>query len=282
MITRFAPSPTGRLHLGHAYSALLAWQWAQEAKGRFLLRFEDIDHTRVREEFYEGIEVDLDWLGMSWETPAWRQLNRLANYERALEQLRAMGLLYRCFCTRKDLMRMDAPQEGEGSALYPGFCRHLTDEEVAEKLAKKIPYCWRLRSDLAGERVGPLQFVDKRFGSLDVRPELLGDVVVARKDIATSYHLAVVVDDAAQEVSHIVRGEDLLESTHIHRILQELLGFPEPEYWHHELVVDGEGKRLAKRHDALAIATLREEGASREEVWERALSQVRQETGLRP
>lgn len=263
MTTRFAPSPTGRLHLGHAYSALLAWERAQAVGGRFLLRFEDIDHTRVREAYYLGIEDDLRWLGIEWPERPWRQMDRLEAYERALQQLRERELLYRCFCTRKDLaFAIDAPQEGESAPLYPGTCRSLSRAEEAERLARGLPFCWRLDSEGAGAMVGPLSFRDARFGEIAVESSLMGDVVLARKDIATSYHLAVVVDDAAQEVTEVVRGEDLLESTHVHRVLQELLAFPAPNYLHHQLVVDDEGKRLAKRHDSLALATLRERGTT--------------------
>lgn len=276
MITRFAPSPTGRLHLGHAYSAYLAWQWAQESGGSFLLRFEDIDHTRVREEFYEGVEEDLRWLHIEWEGVPWRQLDRLAVYKAALEKLREMGLLYRCFCTRKDLTAtIEAPQEGDAAVIYVGTCRGLSAAEEAERLRSGSPFCWRMNMAEASARVGSLSFHDKILGEIAVNETLLGDVVLARKDIATSYHLAVVMDDAAQGVTDIVRGEDLLESTHAHRILQELLGLPEPRYWHHGLVVDEEGKRLAKRHDSLAIATLRDSGVSADEVLKIARGQVR-------
>lgn len=272
--TRFAPSPTGPLHLGHAYSALLAWERAQEVGGRFLLRFEDIDHTRVREEYYQGIEDDLRWLGIEWAEKPWRQIDRLDAYEAALQQLREKELLYRCFCTRKDLaVAIDAPQEGETTALYPGTCRGLSREEVSEKLARGLPFCWRLHSEGAGAMAGSLSFHDVRFGEVAVDISLMGDIVLARKDIATSYHLAVVVDDAAQEVTEVVRGEDLLESTHVHRVLQELLAFPVPNYLHHQLVVDEEGKRLAKRHDSLALATLRERGVTLTEM--RTLMELR-------
>lgn len=267
MTTRFAPSPTGRLHLGHAYSALLAWGRAQQAGGRFLLRFEDIDHTRVREEYYQFIEDDLRWLGMEWTETPWRQIDRFDVYEGALERLRGRDLLYRCFCTRKELAaNIDAPQQGDGAVRYAGTCRALTPAQEAEKLAAGLPFCWRLESERAGAAVGSLHFDDERFGRVVVEPDLLGDVVLARKDIATSYHLAVVVDDAAQGVTEVVRGEDLLESTHIHRILQTLLELPAPNYFHHQLIEDDEGKRLAKRHDSLALATLREAGISVAEV----------------
>lgn len=265
MVTRFAPSPTGRLHLGHAYSAWLAWERAQQAGGEFLLRFEDIDHTRVREEYYQGIEEDLRWLGLGWQQEPWRQLNRLAAYDEALQSLRGMELVYPCFCTRKELA-LTAPQEGDGASVYAGTCRGLSAEEVARRFEDGVGCSWRLDMEQAAERVGELSLSDERLGRVEVEPQILGDPVLARKDIATSYHLAVVVDDAAQGVTEVIRGEDLLESTHVHRVLQELLELPEPKYYHHRLIKDAEGKRLAKRHDALAIETLREQGVSAEEV----------------
>ena len=269
MVTRFAPSPTGRLHLGHAYSAWIAWERARKIEGEFLLRFEDIDHTRVREEYYRGIEEDLRWLGIAWKGEPWRQLDRFPAYEEALKSLKEMGLVYPCFCTRKELA-LTAPQQDDGASIYAGTCRDLSAEEVAMQLDARKDCCWRMEMRKAAEMVGELTFSDERFGKITVEPGVLGDPVLARKDIATSYHLAVVVDDNAQEVSEVVRGEDLLESTHVHRVLQKLLGFPEPNYYHHRLVVDEEGKRLAKRHDSLAIATLREQGMTAEEVLERA------------
>ena len=272
MVTRFAPSPTGLLHLGHAYSAWLAWERAQRAGGRFFLRFEDIDHTRVREEYYQAIEEDLRWLGLDWAEQPWRQLDRLPAYQEAFEVLQGKGLLYPCFCTRRDLAAT-APQDGDGAALYPGTCLKLSESERSEKRDSGAGFCWRLDMRKAAAKVGQLSFRDERFGSVEVRPEILGDPVLARKDIATSYHLAVVVDDAAQGVTEVTRGEDLIESTHVHRVLQVLLDFPEPSYFHHQLVTDSEGKRLAKRNDSLAIATLREAGWSAEKV--------KREVGLR-
>lgn len=261
MVTRFAPSPTGKLHLGHAYSAALAWERAQDAGGEFLLRFEDIDHTRVREEFYEGIEEDLRWLGLQWSQRPWRQLDRLAAYEEASQRLQTKGLLYPCFCTRKDLAQA-APQEGDGTQNYPGTCRELSSNEQKARQEAGVSFAWRLDMARAASQLGVLSFCDEHLGEVTVQPELLGDPVLARKDIATSYHLAVVVDDAAQGITDVIRGEDLLESTHVHRVLQELLDYPEPRYFHHALVADSEGKRLAKRHDSLALATLREQGWS--------------------
>lgn len=269
MVTRFAPSPTGRLHLGHAFSAWLAWERAQEAGGEFLLRFEDIDFTRVREEYYAGIEEDLRWLGIEWGGVPWRQLDRGEAYGEAFCELARLDLLYPCFCTRKELAQA-APQEGDGFAPYAGTCRRLKAAERKALLSSDVPCSWRMDMARAAERVGALTFEERNSGPILVQPEILGDPVLARKDIATSYHLAVVVDDAAQGVTDVIRGKDLLDSTHVHRVLQELLGFSQPRYFHHGLVTDSEGKRLAKRHDSLAIATLRERGWSAEQVLAKA------------
>ena len=262
--TRFAPSPTGKLHLGHAYAAKVAYDLANKEKSRFLVRFEDIDHTRVRPEYYDEILKDLKWLGLSWNGEPWRQKDRFKHYEKALEQLKEMGVVYPCYCTRRDIEEelshlVQAPQGPEGP-LYPGTCRGLKNAPRDREPA------WRLDSKKAASLIGLLSFQDKIHGDIKVVHGLLGDVILARKDIGTSYHLAVVVDDAAQEITHVTRGEDLLPSTHVHRILQSLLGLPEPKYLHHELVTDQSGERLAKRNDAQAIASLRKRGISAEEV----------------
>jgi glutamyl-Q tRNA(Asp) synthetase len=267
--TRFAPSPTGRLHLGHALAAKVAWDLAG-GEGEFLLRHEDIDGPRVREEFYQGIERDLEWLGFHWVGEPLRQISRGMFYNEALENLKSRHLIYPCFCTRREIQeewaRMGAAPQGDGGPIYPGTCRDLTSSQLTARLAAGDPHAWRLDSARAAALTGPLTFTDLRHGEVEVNPELLGDVVLARKDIGSAYHLAVVVDDAFQQISHITRGEDLLESTHVHRLLQELLGLPEPIYLHHRLMADDAGKRLAKRDDALAIAALRASGMSREEV----------------
>lgn len=268
--TRFAPSPTGRLHLGHVYAARVAFSLAREAGGVFLLRHEDIDGPRVREEFYQGIEEDLEWLGLKWDGEALRQTSRIAAYEAALESLRERGLVYPCFCTRREIQeewaRMGAAPQGPEAPIYPGTCMKLTPDERQAKLNSGIPYAWRLDSRKASALTGPLAFQDLRFGEIPVNPALLGDVVLARKDIGTAYHLAVVVDDAFQQITHVTRGEDLLSSTHVHRLLQVLLDLPEPTYLHHSLVLDESGKRLAKRNDSLSIQALRESGLSPADV----------------
>jgi len=268
--TRFAPSPTGRLHLGHVFAGKVARDLAREKGGEFLLRFEDIDVTRVRPEFYDGIEQDLRWLGLDWDGPALRQTDRLAAYDAALQTLRELGAVYPCFCTRREIEEelaniTHAPHGPEGPH-YPGTCKRLSPAERDAKLASGIPFSWRFDSEKAGELVGALTFTDLRYGQIAVDTGVLGDVILARKDIGTSYHLAVVTDDAFQQITHVTRGEDLLASTHIHRALQTLLGFPEPFYWHHELILDETGKRLAKRHDSLSIKALRESGKSPAEV----------------
>jgi glutamyl-Q tRNA(Asp) synthetase len=270
MLTRFAPSPTGRLHLGHVLAARVAHSLARESGGTFLLRHEDIDGPRVREEFYHGIEEDLKWLGLEWDGEPLRQTQRIPAYDAALDVLRERDLVYPCFCTRREIQeewaRIGAAPQGPEAPAYPGICRNLTEEVRRRKIQSGAAYAWRLDSEKAAALTGPLTFRDLRFGETRVNPRLLGDVVLARKDIGTAYHLAVVVDDAFQEITHVTRGEDLLGSTHVHRILQTLFGYPEPLYLHHELVLDENGNRLAKRNDSLSIATLRERGMTPDQV----------------
>ena len=271
MIARFAPSPTGPLHLGHAYAAVFAYELAMEKGGRFLLRFEDIDVTRVRDQYYLAIERDLAWLGIHWDGTPIRQKDRLPAYTESLLKLKSLHVVYPCFCTRREIQQelksmIHAPHGPEGEAMYPGTCRDLTPTERAERIGQGQAHCWRLDARRAIELTGPLVFEDQIKGRLDVDPLLLGDVVLARKDIATSYHLAVVTDDHFQGVTDVTRGEDLLSSTHVHRILQSLLGLAVPVYHHHRLIVDEDGKRLAKRDDALSLATLRDQGKKREDI----------------
>ncbi len=270
VITRFAPSPTGKLHLGHVYAAKYACDVASKSGGRFLLRFEDIDTTRVREEYYEEIEQDLHWLGIESTGSPLRQCDRLSAYSHALDKLKVMNAVYPCFCTRKEIQQeinslTNAPH-GKESLLYPGTCRNLSLAEKAMRLEAGDPHCWRLNSVAIRPIAERLFFTDQLHGKIVVDPDLLGDVVLARKDITTSYHLAVVVDDAYQEITDVTRGEDLLPSTHVHRILQNLLNLPETRYHHHRLILDTNGKRLAKRDDALSIKNLREQGRSPDEV----------------
>lgn len=283
--TRFAPSPTGRLHLGHALAARVAHALARRPPGgSFLLRFEDIDATRVREPFYQGILEDLEWLGLRWDGPPLRQTTRCTAYDEALRNLQEMGLVYPCFCTRREIQdewaRMAAAPQGPEGPLYPGTCRHLDEAERARNLSRGMPHSWRLDAQKAAAQAGTLNFQDLKHGTIEVDPLLLGDVVLARKDIGTAYHLAVVVDDAFQHITHVTRGEDLLASTHVHRLLQKLLGFPAPVYLNHPLVLDEHGRRLAKRHDALAIAAMREAGLSPADVWARIDPQIGIDTAV--
>ena len=262
--TRFAPSPTGALHLGHAFSALAAHDFARERNGTFLLRIEDIDPGRARPEHVAGIVADLRWLGIDWDGEIVFQSRRLALYAEALDRLKAMGLVYPCFCTRAEIAAEIAASasapHGPDGAHYPGTCRRLDPATRAARMAGE-PHAWRLDVARAVAGVGPLTWHDEIAGTVEARPEIHGDVVLARKDAPVSYHLAVTVDDAAQGISHVVRGRDLFEATHVHRLLQALLGLPTPAYRHHPLLTDAEGKRLAKRTGAPTIAELREAGA---------------------
>jgi glutamyl-Q tRNA(Asp) synthetase len=256
--TRFAPSPTGKLHLGHAWSALQAHDYARERGGRFLLRIEDIDGTRSRPEHVAGIVEDLNWLGIGWDGEIALQSQRLALYDAALERLKAMGLLYPCFCTRADIAASaSAPHAGE-TLVYPGTCRGL--DAALRKARMGEPHAWRLDMAAAVTLVGPLTWHDELAGDIVADPVAAGDVVLARKDAPASYHLAVTIDDAAQGVTHIVRGRDLFDATHVHRLLQALLGLPTPVYRHHPLLLGPDGTRLAKRHNAPTLAALRSGG----------------------
>lgn len=272
VVTRFAPSPTGHLHLGHLYAAHIAHDYAKDHDGKFLLRFEDIDITRVRPNFYDEIEEDLHWLSLEWTGKPLRQTDRSSAYEDALEKLKSLDVVYPCFCTRKDIERelqsiTRAPHGPEGP-LYPGTCLKLSPAQISTRLSNGESPAWRFNASKASQLCGPLSFTDQIFGKTTVDPDLLGDTILARKDIGTSYHIAVVVDDAYQEISHVTRGKDLLASTHLHRMLQTLLKLPTPSYLHHDLVADTEGNRLAKRHQSLSIRSLREEGYSPEQIWD--------------
>ncbi len=274
-VTRFAPSPTGWLHMGHAYAAWFAWNEAQRTGGRFLLRLEDIDGTRVRPEYEAGIREDLRWLGLDFEEPVRRQSEHWDDYRAALARLEAMGLLYPCFCTRKaiqeEVARMTQAPHGPDGALYPGTCRGLGKEDRVRRMAAGEPYALRLDVTRAlAQAGGGLTWRDVTRGEFAARPEIFGDVVLARKETPTSYHLAVVVDDALQNVTLVTRGEDLLEATHLHRLLQALLGLPVPLWKHHRLITDDAGRRLAKRDEARSLRHLRENGWSAQRVLEAA------------
>jgi len=263
LATRFAPSPTGYLHSGHAFSALFAERLARRAQGRFVLRIEDIDAGRCRPEFADAIFEDLAWLGLGFETPVRRQSRHMADYRQALDRLDAMGVLYKCFCTRADIRREieaagAAPHDGE--ALYPGTCRHRGANESGALAATGVPYALRLDVAAACRIAGPLDWHDREAGLQTARPELLGDAVLARKDVPASYHLCVVLDDHLQRITLVTRGQDLFAATHLHRLLQKLLGLDTPDYCHHRLLADATGARLAKRAGAPSLRDLRAQG----------------------
>ncbi len=261
--TRFAPSPTGRLHLGHAFSALTAYEAARAAGGRFLLRIEDIDRQRCRPAFEAAIYDDLAWLGLHWEAPVRRQSEHMADYQAALDRLHEQGLLYRCFRTRKEVLdQIAAAPHGPGEVFRGG---PLCEAEQARRIAAGEPFAWRLSLDRAKAALGPsweqLKFVDLDRGVQTARPDTAGDVVLARKEVGVAYHLACVVDDALQGVTHVIRGEDLSEAVHVQRLLQGLLNLPTPVYRHHRLLFDADGRRLAKRAGSKSLGDLRAEGA---------------------
>lgn len=270
MITRFAPSPTGYLHLGHAYAAWVAWSAARRTQGRFLLRWEDIDESRCRDAYEAAALEDLAWLGLSPDDSSMRQRTRLDIYGEAVNRLRGQGLLYPCFCTRKairdEIARVDEAPHGPDGPVYPGICRSRSSADVEALLDRGTPHAWRLKMDLACEHTGPLTWVDRKAGEQCAQPEIFGDVVVARKDTPTSYHLAVTVDDAAQGVSLVTRGEDLFAATHIHRLIQELLDLPVPQWLHHRLICDATGARLATRDAAASLRSLRQNGQTPEDI----------------
>ncbi len=261
--TRFAPSPTGLLHVGNAYSALLCQAWAEKYDAELLLRIEDIDHTRCRSEFADAIIEDLSWLGLNWQSPLRFQSQHLQDYQQAIRTLRETGLIYPCFCTRKliqqELIRMaSAPHAEDAIALYPGTCRDLSANEQYGRMQHE-PFAWRLNIEKAMALVG--EDISWRDGSGDVHAGNIDhDIIIGRKDIDFSYHLAVVVDDALQNISHIIRGRDMEDSTGIHRLLQKLLGLPEPVYLHHPLLCNQSGERLAKRNAATTLKGLRQAG----------------------
>ena len=263
VVTRFAPSPTGRLHLGHAFSALLSHDFARERGGTFLLRIEDIDPGRSRPEHIDGILSDLEWLGLEYDGEILYQSERLPLYADALGRLREQGLVYPCFCTRSaiaaEIAASAAAPHGPDGPLYPGTCRRLPAEERRRRMEAE-PHAWRLDMTRSAAAAGPLYWED---GDTEVQaePQAFGDVVLARKDAPVSYHLAVTVDDAAQGVTDVVRGRDLYAATDVHRLLQSLLGLPVPHYRHHPLLTDAEGRRLAKRHGAPSLADLRSAAA---------------------
>ena len=278
LVTRFAPSPTGYLHLGHAWSAWQAWRRARSEGGRFLLRLEDIDTGRCRPEYETAIYEDLAWLGLEWEEPVLRQSEHFDRYRAALASILDLGLAYPCFCTRADIRREieaagAAPHgppgnesDAAGGFRYPGSCRGLAPAERQARIERGDAHAWRLDISAAKARCSPLTWRDEEAGAVTADPAPFGDVVLARKDTPASYHLAVTLDDARQGVTLVVRGEDLFAATHIHRLLQAILDLPTPAYRHHKLLLDAEGKRFAKRDRAMTIRALREKGLSPAEV----------------
>jgi glutamyl-Q tRNA(Asp) synthetase len=262
--TRFAPSPTGPLHLGHAYSAVMAQQVAQRAGGAFRLRIDDIDQGRSRDEWRAAINADLQWLGLVVDGPVIVQSARRHLYATALVSLRQHGLVYPCFCTRAAIAgeiaaSANAPHGPDGPP-YPGTCRHLEPDAVTVRLARGDAAAWRMDMAAAADRTGPLVWDDQERGSLTVDPLLAGDVVLWRRDDWPAYHLASTIDDADMAITHVVRGRDLMAATHVHRILQAVLNLPVPLYHHHDLVAGADGRRLAKRDDAASLSSLRDKG----------------------
>jgi glutamyl-Q tRNA(Asp) synthetase len=286
IVTRFAPSPTGHLHLGHAFSALTAWRRARAAGGRFLLRLEDIDPGRCRPGYAAAILEDLAWLGLDWDGPVRVQSEHLADYEAALDALAERGLLYPCFCTRAEIMRevaqsASAPHGPDGAPLYPGTCRRLSAPERRARMAAGVPFARRLDMAAALAQVdGRLAYEEETEGLIVCRPERFGDVVLARKDAPASYHLCVTHDDALQGVTLVTRGEDLKPATHLHRLLQALVRWPPPRYAHHPLLADTQGRRLAKRDLAATVRDMRTRGISAEAV--RAMAVVGTAAGTLP
>ncbi|WP_310539657.1 tRNA glutamyl-Q(34) synthetase GluQRS [Phenylobacterium sp.] len=268
--TRFAPSPTGLLHRGHAFSALTARDAARAAGGRFVLRIEDIDATRCRPDFETAIYEDLAWLGLEWEQPVRRQSEHLTEYQAAIERLAERGLLYRCFRTRKEIAEAIASAPHGTMDIWRGS--PLPSDQDARRLAAGEAFAWRLSLDAALAQAGPLTFTEEGFGPngetglIPARPELGGDVVLARRDVGVAYHLAVTLDDALQGVTHVIRGHDLFEATHVQRLLQALLDLPTPVYRHHRLLTGPDGKRYAKRDHAQTLAELRTAGVTPQQL----------------
>jgi glutamyl-Q tRNA(Asp) synthetase len=279
-VFRFAPSPNGYLHLGHAYSALLNFDLAQARGGRLLLRIEDIDPARCRPEFEAAIYQDLAWLGLAWETPVRRQSRHFDEYRRAMEKLSELGLVYPSFESRAEIAKLVAqreaagvwPRDPDGAPLYPGRARLLSSGEGARRIESGLPYALRLDMDAAIARAGDLAWTeqgegpDRETGTIAARPQAWGDVILARKETPTSYHLSVVVDDALQGVTDIVRGQDLFHATSVHRLLQHLLGLPEPAYRHHRLIRDETGHKLSKSSGSTGLRELRASGAGAADI----------------
>jgi glutamyl-Q tRNA(Asp) synthetase len=269
-VTRFAPSPSGFMHLGHAYAALFAWDAARRGQGRFLLRIEDIDRARSRQQFTDAIFEDLAWLGLDWDGPVRVQSEHMADYAAALARLDELGVIYPCFCTRRairdEIKHADEAPHGPDGPAYPGTCRALGADERRQQVLLGKPHAWRLDVAKALDITGPIEWHDRAAGSRRVDLGLHGDVVVARKDVPTSYHLAVTIDDCLQGVTLVTRGDDLVHATGVHRLLQALLGIAPPVWHHHALITDSNGVRLAKRNRAMTLRALRRAGHSPAQV----------------
>jgi len=282
VVTRFAPSPTGLLHIGHAYAALFAYQAANPGQndpaphtepGRFLLRIEDIDTGRCRGEFEDAIYEDLAWLGLDWHHPVRRQSDHMADYQAALDRLAAQNLLYPCFCTRAEITAEikaanSAPHllSGPDGPLYPGTCRHLSPAQRQARQAAGHPFALRLDMARATAQAGPLYWTDQKRGTITATPKQFGDVILARKDTPTSYHLSVTLDDHLQGVTLVTRGQDLFAATHVHRLLQHLLNLTPPQYLHHKLLSAPDGRRLAKRNTSRTLCSLRQDGIRQDQL----------------
>ena len=268
--TRFAPSPTGYLHLGHAFSAWTAFTAAREAGGRFLLRLEDIDTVRCKPEYADAIYEDLAWLGLEWDEPVRRQSEHFDQYETVLQRLRGLGVVYRCFKTRKEIMEDIARAPHDVGDVYRGPVEPMSPDEEAERLAAGEAYAWRLSLERCRDRLGArfdaMRFVEEGQGEIRADPDRLGDAILARKDVGTSYHIAVVHDDALQGITHIIRGRDLYDLTPLHVLLQTLLDLPTPVYRHHRLLTDERGERFAKRNKAATLRAMREDGVTPDQV----------------
>tara|TARA_B100000686_G_scaffold293233_1_gene322605 strand:- start:19993 stop:20877 length:885 start_codon:yes stop_codon:yes gene_type:complete len=268
--TRFAPSPSGYMHLGHAFSAIFAYELSKKLGGNFILRMEDIDSNRSSLLFEQSIYEDLDWLNIKYEKIVRRQSECMEDYKAAIDELNKLGVIYPCFCSRSDIkaeiMRAGNAPHQEESLFYPGTCRRLTQKERLKKLEKERNFAWRLNVRAAAKKLGNLVWRDIRLGVKNVPVGTIGDVVLARKDVPTSYHLSVTLDDHIQRIGLVSRGEDLVESTHIHKIIQLLLGLKSPLYFHHPLILDSNGQRLSKRNRAQTLKSLKSKGYKREDV----------------
>jgi len=269
IVTRFAPSPSGRLHLGHAYSAAIGHSRARQAGGKFRLRIEDLDQTRCKPEFVDGIFEDLRWLGIDWDVPVLVQSQRTDAYQAALDELKSRGLAYACFCTRADIVQSLTAPHGDAATSYPGTCRDLADDPARRATT---PHCWRLNSAKALVSTGLPSWRESDGAAFAGEARDIGDAILARKDAPASYHLSCVIDDAESRVTMVIRGADLRSSTPIQRLLQQLLGLPEPTYLHHPLVIHEDGRRLAKRDLAPTLAAMREVGVDGRDLVTRLLA----------